>query len=311
MSSHRSSSGALLTIRDLGKCYANGSWGIRHASADFRAGRMVAVLGPNGAGKSTLIHMLAGAIRPTEGTVTVADPSLRIGWSSQRTTIDWYLNTRQNIQIGGYLYGLDRTQTRNTATMLMERFHLSELATTDVSMLSGGQQQRVQVARTLMSNPDIMLLDEPTAALDIEASESVLSLIQERVRNGALALVSSHDLGLLEQFCDDVLLVLNQEVVAFQPMSAFLQSIAPPDVLTLTFAGMVDVETMDRLQTFQPDSAPGHPQQLQITLPADVSLANVIAQIGDSATVLEASRQRATLRDVYLHFTSREETPCN
>ncbi|MCO5218830.1 MAG: ABC transporter ATP-binding protein [Thermomicrobiales bacterium] len=311
MSSHRVSGDGLLTITDLGKCYSNSTWGIRHASATFQAGRMVGVLGPNGAGKSTLIHMLAGAVQPTEGTITITDPSLQIGWSSQRTTIDWYLNTRQNIEIGGVLYGLDRTAARHTANMLIERFHLSEHATTDVSMLSGGQQQRVQVARTLMSSPDIMLLDEPTAALDVEASSSVLSLIQEGVRGGALALVSSHDLGLLEAFCDDVLLILNQRIVAFAPTAQFLQSMAPSDLLTLTLGEPASPKVLTRLQAFQPEPSRNHPTQVQISLSPGVSLAEVIGLIGDCAVVVEAHRQQASLRDIYLHLTSREETTCN
>ena len=192
----------VLSTRSLGKQYATGHWGLRDASLDLQSGRMVAVLGPNGAGKSTLIHMLADAIQPTEGDVTLSDPTLQIGWSSQRTTIDWYLNTQQNVEIGGRLSGLSRQKSRDRATALLERFQLAELAKNDVSMLSGGQQQRIQVARTLMSNPDIMLLDEPTAALDVESSDDVLDYIREQTRSGALALVSSHDLGLLEQYCD-------------------------------------------------------------------------------------------------------------
>src|SRR5690606_25612314 len=124
---------------------------------------------------------------------------------SQRTTIDWYLNARRNVEIGGRMYGLTKRETRKRADELLQRLHLADLATNDVSMLSGGQQQRIQVARTLMSDPDIMLLDEPTAALDVESSEDVLGYIREQTQSGALALVSSHDLGLLEQYCDEVL----------------------------------------------------------------------------------------------------------
>src|SRR5699024_9309672 len=183
----------------------------RNASISLQAGRMVAVLGPNGAGKSTLIHMLAGAIQPSEGEISLADPDDRIGWSSQRTTIDWYLNARQNVEIGGRMYGLGKREIVARADDLLLRFRLTELATHDVSMLSGGQQQRMQVARTLMSDPQIMLLDEPTAALDVESSEAVLGFISEKTREGALALVSSHDLGLLERYCDEVLFILDGE----------------------------------------------------------------------------------------------------
>lgn len=306
MTTNRERDDVVLALREVGKCYANDVWGLRHANADFHRGRMVAVLGPNGAGKSTLIHMLAGAIHPTEGRIQTAE-GLRVGWSSQRITIDWYLNVRQNIDIGGRLYGLNRQDTQERTRELMAQFRLTELGETDVSMLSGGQQQRVQVARALMSNPEIMLLDEPTAALDVESAADVLSLIRTRTHAGALALVSSHDLGLLEQYCDDVLFVLNQRIVAHESMDAFLRSVSPPDELTLTFAAQISSEAVSRLAHLQPQVDDLHSNRIQVTLPSTTSLAAVIAIVGDAGNVVEASRRQASLRDVYMQLTTNEE----
>lgn len=299
--------GIAVRTSSLGKRYANGSWGLRDADLQLPVGRMVAVLGPNGAGKSTLLHMLAGAIQPSEGSVTIADTSLRVGWSSQRTTIDWYLNVRQNVDLGGRLYGLSRRESRQRADDMLQRFHLSASATDDVSMLSGGQQQRIQIARTLISEPDIMLLDEPTAALDVESSEAVLGYIRDRTRQGALALVSSHDLGLLERYCDDVLFVLNQRVHAHEPMDAFLQRFAPRTSVALT----LDVNASDRviaaLEEYSPETDQEHSQRVNVNLASHQTLTDVIVALLPVARVVEASRPTSSLRTVYLQLTKTEE----
>lgn len=296
----------VLVTRDLGKRYPNGHWGLRHATVSLQRGRMVAVLGPNGAGKSTLIHMLAGAIRPTEGEITLADPSLRTGWSSQRTTIDWYLNTRQNIEIGGRLYGLSRAESRERALSLMERFRLTELANNDVSMLSGGQQQRIQVARTLMSDPDFMLLDEPTAALDVESSEDVLGYIRERTRAGALALVSSHDLGLLERYCDEVMFILNGEIVAHQSMTDFLNRFTPSDSITLTLESDVSERILHALHAYAPTPDAEDPRAVTVSLPDGGALGDIVIALNGVARVINVSRTPASLRHVYLNLTNQE-----
>lgn len=264
---------------------------------------MVAVLGPNGAGKSTLIHMLAGAITPTEGAV-VRNDSLRIGWSSQRTTIDWYLNVRQNVEIGGRMYGLSRRESRLRAISLIERFQLTNLASNDVSMLSGGQQQRIQVARTLMSDPDILLLDEPTASLDVESSEAVLGFLSERAKSGSLVLVSSHDLGLLERYCDDVLFVLDGQIVAHQSMSAFLQRFNPSESITLTLESDITTTMLDALADYSPVPAPENPRVVTVSLPDGLLLGDVVLALNGVARVVDLSRTPASLRNVYLQMSA-------
>lgn len=307
MESHTFGSTAAITTRGLGKQYANGTWGLRDATLTLEAGKMIAVLGPNGAGKSTLIHMLAGAIQPSEGTISFPNTDPHIGWCSQRTTIDWYLNTRQNIELGGRLYGLSRAECRHRAEELMTQFRLDDLADGDVSMLSGGQQQRVQVARTLMSQPEIMLLDEPTAALDVESSESVLGYIRERTRAGALAMVSSHDLGLLERYCDEVLFVLDGRIVTHQSMPAFLRSFAATGALDLTLDTAVTPAILAALSSYAPARDPDHSHRVTISLPEGMTLSDIVAALDSTARVLEATREQSSLRNVYLRLTTERE----
>ncbi len=293
-----------LRINDLGKQYPNGTWGLRHATASLQKGRMIAVLGPNGAGKSTLIHMVAKAIHPTEGSITLSNSNARIGWSSQRTTIDWYLDVLENVMIGARLYGIPHKESRERAMRMLETLHLGDLAKNDVSMLSGGQQQRIQVARTLISSPDILLLDEPTASLDVESAESVLDHLRERARSGALVLVSSHDLGLLEQFCDEVIFIHNGRLVAHQQMPAFLRRFAPSDAITIQYEGHLSPELLDQLATFDP-KVQGD-ATLAVTIPDGMTLGTLVTMLEPGIRVLDASREHASLRAVYRQMTHQE-----
>lgn len=301
---HTHRSDVAIRIVDLGKQYSNHTWGLRHASANLHYGRVTAVLGPNGAGKSTLIHMLAKAIQPTEGRIEIIDPAARVGWSSQRTTIDWYLNVINNVQLGARIYGIGRRESAKRTRVILNKLKLDDLATKDVSMLSGGQQQRIQVARTLVADPDIMLLDEPTASLDIEASEAVLGHIRERTRGGALALVSSHDLGLLERYCDDVLFILNGELIAHEPMPTFLKRFAPTDALTLTLDTEVGADILIRLDQFGPAPHEDDAYALTVSLPEGASLGDIVRALEPDVRVMDASRQASSLRNVYLSLAT-------
>lgn len=293
-----------LRFEDLGKRYTQGTWGLRHASAELQQGKLIAVLGPNGAGKSTLIHMLAQAIQPTEGRIDLFRPDTRVGWASQRTTIDWYLNAMENVMLGARLNGLSRRESRKRALELLETLHLADHATADVSMLSGGQQQRLQVARTLISDPDILLLDEPTASLDIDAAEAVLGHLKHRAQRGALVLISSHDLGLLEQACDEVMLIHGGTLVAHQPLQAFLRMFTPAQALTVRIEGDLPPSVIDLLWPYDPKLQ--EPNRITLTLPEGMLLGEVITILEQYVRVVDASRETASLRSVYRQVTAQE-----
>lgn len=293
-----------LRFEDLGKRYTQGTWGLRHASAELQQGKLIAVLGPNGAGKSTLIHMLARAVQPTEGRIALFHPGARVGWASQRTTIDWYLNAIENVMIGARLHGVSRRESRKRALELLETLHLADHATADVSMLSGGQQQRLQVARTLISDPDILLLDEPTASLDIEAADAVLGHLKHRAQCGALVLISSHDLGLLEQACDEVMFIHAGTLVAHQPLQSFLRTFSPAQAITVRIEGDLPPSGIDLLAPYDPRLL--DPNRITLTLPEGMQLGEVITTLEQYVRVVDASRESASLRSVYRQVTAQE-----
>ncbi|MGN6483822.1 MAG: ABC transporter ATP-binding protein [Thermomicrobiales bacterium] len=309
-----------LRTRNLGKCYSafpspGRPWALRGVTLDLPAGSLIALLGPNGAGKSTFIHLLCGAIAPTEGAVGALPPGARIGWCSQQQAIDWYLNVWENVVMGARLNGIGRVESRRLTQAALNTVHLTEQARAQTDTLSGGQLQRVQIARALVANPEILILDEPTVGLDIEAAESLLAELRRRADAGALVIVSSHDLGLLERWCDQVLLLANGRVVAHEPRDAFMHRFAGAETLEIT---LTDDATLAKAAiarrhaagiTPVPNDSDVRPDALVLHVPRGMPLGAVLALIEPEATVLDVQRRTPGLREAYLALARTPDAP--
>ena len=172
------------------------------------AGQVLAVVGPNGSGKSTLLHVLAGLLRPQQGTVHLGERTLtdastdtlvpprdrRIGLLSQDPSLFPHLSALENVAFGPRSTGTKPRLAREHARQWLERVGMSEHARHRPGRLSGGQQQRVAIARALAAEPEVLLLDEPLAALDVQTAPQVRQLLAEQVRaSGATTVIVSHD----------------------------------------------------------------------------------------------------------------------
>lgn len=317
-----------LRTRALGKSYSTQSpssapdhpahdhghthWALKDVSLDLPSGQMIALLGQNGAGKSTLIHLLCGAIQPTHGAIGALPSGVRIGWCSQQQAIDWYLDVWNNVIMGARLAGIGRAESRRLAQRALDAVHLTEKAHAQTDTLSGGQLQRVQIARALVANPEILILDEPTVGLDVEASERLLGELRLRADDGALVLISSHDLGLLERWCDAILLLANGRVAAFESRETFMERFAGTETLEITIAhgGMLSAQTLADLQSAgisasnQGDDA--RPDILTLQVPRGMPLGKVLACIETNVDVLDVQRRTPGLREAYLTLARTE-----
>ena len=199
----------LLTLKDVSYFYEGTHNGICDISFEAEKGDLIAVVGKNGAGKTTLLNVLSGIYTPQQGSITCS-PKLTyhdLGISPQKQSIDWYLNVRDNIMLGAVLTGLSKKESQTATDSISEILDLADFYTRSPDSLSGGQQQRVQVARALVHNPEIMILDEPTAGLDYRYSHGLFEYLKEKCFDEKkLALVSSHDLGMLEDYCNKILI---------------------------------------------------------------------------------------------------------
>ncbi len=183
-------------------------------SVQASSGRVLAVRGPSGSGKSSLLAMLGGLIAPSSGMVTLDDARVtstsdlalrrRFGFVLQGYGLVAVLTARENVAVVLQAAGVPRAQVRSRVEAVLERVRLASVADHLVEDLSGGQQQRVAVARALVTAPDVVLADEPTAELDADNRGLIVSLLIERAQTGAVVVIASHDPDVVDA-CDDVL----------------------------------------------------------------------------------------------------------
>jgi len=180
---------------------------LERVDLELQPGTLTALVGPNGAGKSTLLHLLHGRLQPSGGTFECGGS---IGLMPQRAAIDWTfpITVRDMVRLGQ----TNRLGT-TTAEPLLERVGMGEMRGRRLNQLSGGQQQRVLLARALMQQSDVLLLDEPCSAIDPPSREHLLGVMRQQASSGQTLLVSSHDWGSALDSYDRVV-VLDRRVLA-------------------------------------------------------------------------------------------------
>ena len=230
------------------------------------AGQVLAVVGPNGSGKSTLLHVLAGLLRPDQGTVTLGERRLtdattgtlvpprgrRVGLLSQDPALFPHLSALENVAFGPRSTGQRPQPARERAQHWLAQVGMSAHARHRPGRLSGGQQQRVAIARALAAEPDVLLLDEPLATLDVQTAPQVRQLLAEQVRaSGTTAVIVSHDV-LDAVVLADRIAVLHEGRVAEQgPVADVLAAPRTPFAATLAGVNLLPGELLahDRVRT--------------------------------------------------------------
>lgn len=202
-----------LEITNLVKTYRTGLTAVDDLSLHIPAGTFYGLLGPNGAGKSTTISCITGISMPTSGTIKVFDIDAvkdykearrRVGLSPQEFNIDFFGKVRDTLYyVAGY-YGLNEKQRTSRTDEVIERFGLSKYAYTPFHQLSGGFKRRVALARALVHDPEFLILDEPTAGVDVEQRHELWKYLQELNGAGKTILLTSHYLEEVEKLCSYV-----------------------------------------------------------------------------------------------------------
>ena len=199
---------------------------VKNVSLTIASGEVLAFLGPNGAGKTTSIKMMAGLITPDAGWTKIAgiDPhrnpaalkNLGAVLEGNRN-IYWRLSPEENLAYFGVLKGLSHRQARNSAKVLLKRFQLQQKRHSPVQQLSRGMQQKLAFAVALVHQPKLLLLDEPTLGLDVEATEDVKVLIREIAASGCAILLTTHQLDIAEKLADRIAIIQQGEILTELP----------------------------------------------------------------------------------------------
>ena len=199
---------------------------LKGVSLDFRQGEVLALLGPNGAGKSTLIRVLTGALTPRSGQVIFPTGNNRasVGLAPQEIALYPWLTPRENCIAFARLSGLSRTQTRERIGPVMTLSGCQSVEKTPVSRLSGGYQRRANVAAALMSQPDLLILDEPTAGLDAEGRRHVGSVVEAIRDAGAAIMLVTHEFEFAESLADRIGILDEGALVCFGALDALVET---------------------------------------------------------------------------------------
>ena len=248
---------AALTVADLRIRYSDRDV-LRGLSLNIAAGEIYGLLGPNGAGKTTLIRAICGRLRPVAGSVTVAGfPSgpqalRRIGLVPQEIALYAHLTVKENLEVFGRLSGMNAAATKAAVAWASEALRLTERLADRIDILSGGWKRRVNIAAGILHRPALLILDEPTVGVDVDARLSLQEVIQQLSQTGMAVLLATHDLDQAETICTTVGFLRGGVVTPQGPPRALIDSAfggqheifvelrqapSPNQVLTLAQAG--------------------------------------------------------------------------
>jgi ABC-2 type transport system ATP-binding protein len=212
-----------LHIENLVKRYPTGVEALRGVSLDIRPGELFGLLGPNGAGKSTLIHCTTGLAQTTSGTIEVfgndavgkgyGEARQAVGLAPQEVNLDWFLTVEETLDYHAGYFGMPKRERRERTRELLETFSLTEKRDERTRTLSGGMKRRVVLARAMMHRPRMLILDEPTAGVDVELRLELWHYVQRINAEGTSILLTTHYIEEAEQLCDRIAFISDGQIV--------------------------------------------------------------------------------------------------
>ncbi|ONI77007.1 ABC transporter [Actinosynnema sp. ALI-1.44] len=276
---------------------------------EVRKGEAFGFLGPNGAGKSSTMRMVAcvsprsgGELRVLGMDPTVEGPKIRarLGVVPQQDNLDNELTVRQNLQVYGRYFGLSRKHVRDKAAELLEFAQLADRADDEVEPLSGGMKRRLTIARSLVNDPELLLLDEPTTGLDPQARHLLWDRLFRLKQQGVTLIVTTHYMDEAEQLCDRLVVMDKGRIAAEGSPSQLIDRYSTKEVLELRFPpGEQDPEPVrdlgERVEVL-PDRV------LVYTTDGEAALAAAHTR---GVTPVSSLVRRSTLEDVFLRLTGR------
>jgi ABC-2 type transport system ATP-binding protein len=299
---------AAIAISDLQKTYQGGKRALDGVTLDVPRGQIFGLLGPNGAGKSTLINILAGMVMKSGGTATIwgfdidqhpRNAKRSIGIVPQEILFDPFFTPFETLELFAGLYGIPKPERRSME--LLRAVHLEDKANAYARTLSGGMKRRLLVAKAMVHAPPILVLDEPTAGVDVELRQQLWDYVRRLHGEGVTVVLTTHYLEEAEQLCDRIAIINHGRLIANET--------------TRTLVGMAQEKvvevTVDRDIAHAPDAAAFEKVEvkgervLAITYRKDrANAGEVLAALQrEGLGVVDVSTREADLEDVFLNLT--------
>ena len=299
---------AAISIDRLSKTYKGGKRALDEVSFDVPRGTIFGLLGPNGAGKSTLINILAGLVNKTGGNASIwgfdidqqpRNAKASIGIVNQEILFDPFFTPVETLEIQAGLYGVPKAKRRSME--LLSAVHLEDKANAYARTLSGGMKRRLMVAKAMVHTPPVLVLDEPTAGVDIELRKQLWDYVRELNAGGVTVVLTTHYLEEAEELCDRIAIINHGKLIANEPTRA-LVGMATEKLVEVTVDR--DVATPPDAPCFQKIELKGD-RTLAITYRKDIANAGeVLAAVQASGYgIVDVSTREADLEDVFLNLT--------
>jgi ABC-2 type transport system ATP-binding protein len=296
---------------------------VDNLSMNVAKGELFGLLGPNGAGKSTLTKMISGMLNPTSGTIKVGNYDIQdepmkvketLGVVPQDIVLYDYLNAKENLSFYGRLYGLSGKKLKTRIEELLKFTQLDEKAVKrHVSTYSGGMKRRVNIAAALLHEPQVILLDEPTAGLDPQNKHALWEIIQTLKKQGKTIVLTTHMMEEAEELCTKVAIMDHGKIIALGSPSQLVKQVKMENTITVVpdkaspslIEKIMGIGGVKNVYT-APDETEKRETLKVITDSPDDILPDVVSTIVNEGTkVLSVQLSRVTLEDVFISLTGR------
>ena len=296
---------------------------VDNVSMNVARGEIFGLLGPNGAGKSTLIKMLCGLMSPTSGTIKIGGYGIQddpvkvkelLGVVPQDIVLYNYLNARENLAFFGRLYGLSGSKLKNRIDELLKFTQLDEKAVKRrISTYSGGMKRRVNIAAALLHEPQVILLDEPTAGLDPKNKLALWEIIQNLHEEGKTILLTTHMMDEAEELCNRVAIMDRGKIIALDAPHQLIKKVKMENTITVVPDRITPklTEAVNKISGVKRsyrafDENEGVESLKIITEMAEDILPEVVSAVSSAGTkILSVELSRVTLEDVFILLTGR------
>ncbi|MDP9618399.1 UNVERIFIED_ORG: ABC-2 type transport system ATP-binding protein [Stenotrophomonas maltophilia] len=303
-----------LRVRDLRKTYDNGTQALKGVSLEVAPGDFFALLGPNGAGKSTLIGIISSLVNLSEGQVEVFGSDLvrnrsatmrLIGLVPQEINFNLFEKPFDILVNYAGFYGVPREEAEQRAEEELKRAHLWEKAQVMSRTLSGGMKRRLMIARAMMTRPRLLILDEPTAGVDIEIRRDMWRVLKEINAAGTTIILTTHYLEEAEYLCRHLAIINHGQIVEQGPMRALLAKLDVEGFL-LDIDGELPAQlpVIEGATLTAPD-----PHTLDIDMPRAMDLNRVFATLNEAGIRVRSMRTKSNrLEELFVRLTGNLET---
>tara|TARA_Y100000817_G_C16812110_1_gene524737 strand:+ start:294 stop:1217 length:924 start_codon:yes stop_codon:yes gene_type:complete len=297
-----------IKIRELQKVYDGQLEALKGINLDIPKGSFFGLLGPNGAGKTTTIGIMTGLVNLTSGYIKVMgydvvknykESRKLIGLSPQELNFDVFFPIRDVLALNAGYYGLPNKEAYERADVMLEQFGLTEKAKNTARELSGGMKRRVQIAKALVHNPEILILDEPTAGVDIELRHMLWDYLKQINNDGKTIILTTHYIEEAEALCDEVAIINNGKIIEQDAPKNLINMLGNNNII-------VRINSHERKPDLSPFNYKIDNDIIEFsTKDPDKDLPKIISKLNENAIeVLAINTTKSSLEEVFVKLTN-------